>query len=61
MEKIPCIECDSQLWKYIKPYLKEWGYCTTPHAADRTYCSILILNWNGEIGHYGFGVAPFFI
>lgn len=26
MEKIPCIECTSSLWEYIKPHLVEWGY-----------------------------------
>lgn len=24
--KIPCIKCDSKLWKYVRPYLDEWGY-----------------------------------
>lgn len=26
MEKIPCIKCTPELWEYIKPHLKEWGY-----------------------------------
>lgn len=26
MEKIPCIKCDKELWKYIRPYLLKWGY-----------------------------------
>lgn len=25
-EKIPCIECNDELWEYIKSYLEEWGY-----------------------------------
>lgn len=26
MNKIPCIKCDSKLWKYVRPYLDGWGY-----------------------------------
>lgn len=26
MEKIPCIKYTPEIWEYIKPYLKEWGY-----------------------------------
>lgn len=58
MEKIPCIKCTPEIWEYIKPYLKEWGYKTDSFAKqfNKTF-SILILNWSNKIGYYGFGAT----
>lgn len=57
MKKIPCIKCTPEIWEYIKPHLIEWGY-TTPDDFSGKFnkrYSILILNWSGIIGYYGFG------
>lgn len=56
MDKIPCIKCTPELWEYIKPYFKEWGYHTTSigEVFDEEFC-ILTLNWNKDINCYGFG------
>ena len=48
-EKIPCIEYNSQLWEYIKPYLEEWGYkiydiTITPSK------SLIVLNYCNNLG-----------
>lgn len=56
MGKIPCIKCTPELWEYIKPYLKEWGYTTDDFSEKfNEQFPILILNWSDRIGYYGFG------
>lgn len=52
--KIPCIKCDSKLWKYIKPYLDKWGYniqWITPYQLDSN--SYLVINRCDILGDCG--------
>ena len=54
MNKIPCIECTSELWKYIIPYLGEWGYniqWTIPYQLNSN--SYLVINRHGKFGDCG--------
>lgn len=44
MERIPCIKCDSKLWEYLKPYLKEWGYVFGCIGEFEEY-QLLIINY----------------
>lgn len=49
MEKIPCIKCTLELWKYIKPYLEEWGYkIYTP--SSWLHFPLLVINDRGRFG-----------
>lgn len=51
MEKILCIKCNSQLWKYINPYLIEWNYDCDSYIEDNfDKFPILIINNLGNIG-----------
>lgn len=59
MNKIPCIKCDSKLWKYIIPYLGEWGYniqWTIPYQLNSN--SYLVINRHGKFGDCGNYEAP---
>lgn len=50
MERIPCIKCTPELWEYIKPYLKEWGYSIDD--IDSFYKSpLLCINRYGLFGN----------
>lgn len=49
MEKIPCIECNKEMWAYIKPYLEKWGYRIYV-SNSWEICSLLTINYGGEIG-----------
>lgn len=49
MEKIPCIECTPKLWKYIEPYLKEWGYSIFVGSNFSRY-PYLVINAMGILG-----------
>ena len=49
MEKIPCIKCTSEMWEYIKPYLKEWGYELRATCSWDVY-PLLVLNECGTLG-----------
>lgn len=51
-EKIPCIRCNSQLWNYVKPYLKEWGYNfnNISFNDDSKDYPLLVINFNGRLG-----------
>lgn len=49
MERIPCIKCTPALWKYIKPYLEEWGYkIYTP--TSWLHFPLLVINDRGRFG-----------
>lgn len=49
MEKIPCIKCTPEIWEYIKPYLKEWGYkLREPFGLD-SY-PLVVINECGTLG-----------
>lgn len=48
-EKIPCIKYNSQLWEYIKPYLKEWGYKILDFTDIRRY-RLIVINFNDDLG-----------
>lgn len=49
MEKIPCIKCTSEIWEYIKPYLKEWGYeLREPFGLD--FYPLVVINECGTLG-----------
>lgn len=50
MEKIPCIECDDKLFKYIEPFLKKWGYDFYHTIFDWNTLPILVLNYVGDLG-----------
>lgn len=54
-DKIPCIKCTNELWKYIEPYLKDWGYYSTEISGkfDELF-NILTLNWDDKIDCFGF-------
>lgn len=49
MEKIPCIKCTSEMWKYIKPYLKNWEYKLRVTSNWINY-PLLIINECGILG-----------
>lgn len=49
MERIPCIKCDSKLWEYIKPYLKEWGYIFGCVGIFEEF-PLLVINYNDNLG-----------
>lgn len=51
MNKIPCIKCTPELWEYIRPYLKEWGYKIGEHYHKylNTF-PYVVLNNCGEFG-----------
>ena len=49
MEKIPCIECTNELWKYIKPYLEGWGYSIRIESNFNRY-PYLVINATGILG-----------
>lgn len=49
MEKIPCIKCTPEIWEYIKPYLKEWGYELRITSGWNAY-PLLIINECGTLG-----------
>lgn len=49
MEKIPCIKCTPEIWEYIKPYLKEWGYeLREPFGLD--FYPLVVINECGTLG-----------
>lgn len=52
--KIPCIECDSKLWEYIKPYLEKWGY-TFKHITEKNWKKypVLVINIASDLGLCG--------
>ena len=47
-EKIPCIRCDSQLWEYIKLYLKEWGYKIVCIANIKQF-RLIVINYTNNL------------
>lgn len=49
MEKIPCIKCTPEIWEYIKPYLKEWGYELKATCSWDVYPLVVINEW-GTLG-----------
>ena len=49
-EKIPCIRCDSQLWEYIKLYLKEWGYKIVCIANIKQF-RLIVINYINNLGY----------
>lgn len=49
MKKIPCIKCNPKMWKYIKPYLIDWGYSIKVTTDWVTY-PILVINESGILG-----------
>ena len=49
-EKIPCIRCDSQLWEYIKLYLKEWGYKIVCIANIKQF-RLIVINYTNNLGY----------
>lgn len=49
MEKIPCIKCTPEIWEYIKPYLKEWGYeLREPFGLN--FYPLVVINEYGTLG-----------
>lgn len=51
MEKIPCIKCTSELWKYIRPYLEEWKYKISGyHYEHFDEFPYIVLNDCGKFG-----------
>lgn len=49
MEKIPCIKCTPEIWEYIKPYLKEWGYELRATCSWDVY-PLVVINECGTLG-----------
>lgn len=49
MEKIPCIKCTPEIWEYIKPYLKEWGYELGATCSWDVY-PLVVINEFGTLG-----------
>lgn len=49
INKIPCIECTPELWEYIEPYLRKWGYKCFSIVHFKQF-PILALNIDGTIG-----------
>lgn len=49
MKKIPCIICTPELWEYIEPYLRKWGYKCFSIVHFKQF-PILALNIDGTIG-----------
>ena len=49
MEKIPCIKCTPEIWEYIKPYLKEWGYELEATCSWDVY-PLVVINECGTLG-----------
>lgn len=49
MNKIPCIECTSELWRYIRPYLEGWNYKISINANFSIY-HLLVLNFDNVLG-----------
>lgn len=49
MEKIPCIKCTLEIWEYIKPYLKEWGYELRATYSWDVY-PLVVINECGTLG-----------
>lgn len=49
MEKIPCIKCTPEIWEYIKPYLKEWGY-ELRKPFDLNSYPLVVINECGILG-----------
>lgn len=49
MEKIPCIKCTPEIWEYIKPYLKEWGYELGATCSWDVY-PLVVINECGTLG-----------
>lgn len=52
MDKIPCIKCTPELWEYIRPYLKEWGYTPGSFGIDFEQRPLLVINAFGNKGKY---------
>lgn len=52
MEKIPCIECNTKLWEYIRPYLEKWDYKPYITFGDFETYPLLAINIVGELGLY---------
>lgn len=50
MEKIPCIKCAPEIWEYINPYLKEWGYDFCNITSNWERYPLLCINDSGNIG-----------
>lgn len=49
MEKIPCIECNEEIWEYVKPYLKKWGY-KIQSTDEFEYYPLLVINSTAKVG-----------
>lgn len=49
MEKIPCIKYTPEIWEYIKPYLKEWGYELGATCSWDVY-PLVVINECGTLG-----------
>ena len=49
MDKIPCIKCTPELWEYIKPYLKEWGY-KIQSISNFDMCPLVVINRGENFG-----------
>lgn len=49
--KIPCIECDVVMWRYIKGYLKQWGYNISPNILLGCFdvYPLLVINYNDKL------------
>lgn len=52
MNKIPCINCDSKLWEYIKPYLEKWDYKPYITFGNLEAYPLLAINITGNLGLY---------
>lgn len=48
-EKIPCIECNDELWEYIEPHLKEWKYYIDTIIDIDNY-PLIVINYNNLLG-----------
>lgn len=52
MDKIPCIKCTPELWKYIQPYLERWGYKPYITFGNLEAYPLLVINITGNLGLY---------
>lgn len=49
-KKIPCIKCDNELFEYLWPYLKKWGYIKMGVDILWDDYPLLVLNYNDALG-----------
>lgn len=49
MEKIPCIECTPEIWKYVKPCLIKWNYEISCIGKSNIF-SLLVINRGEKLG-----------